>query len=131
GRAFAERAAMPTSRGGAAGAVGGGRIVVAGGEGNSADPSGVFPQVEVYDPARDAWDALPPMVTPRHGTGGAPPGASGHRRGGGDAVRAGRGAARRLRRDGYRRGPGAVSSGGSSLTRKSASAPTRRGTNRP
>lgn len=90
GRAFAERAAMPTSRGGAAGAVVGGRIVVAGGEGNSADPSGVFPQVEVYDPARDAWDALPPMLTPRHGTGGAAPGTTFYVPGG--ATRAGFGA---------------------------------------
>jgi hypothetical protein len=48
-----------------------GRIVVAGGEGNPAAATGVFDAVEAYDPAGDAWTALAPMPTPRHGTGAA------------------------------------------------------------
>jgi len=62
---------MPTARGGIAVGVvagpGGGRLVVVGGEGNPAAESGVFPQVESYDPATDTWESLPPMPAPRHG----------------------------------------------------------------
>jgi N-acetylneuraminic acid mutarotase len=65
------RAPMPTSRGGAAAAVAKGVIVVAGGEGNAALPSGVFADVEAYDPVADKWITLPSMRTPRHGTGAA------------------------------------------------------------
>jgi N-acetylneuraminic acid mutarotase len=65
------RAPMPTSRGGAACAVVNGHVVVAGGEGNAASTSGVFAEVEAYDPARDSWLTLPAMRTPRHGTGAA------------------------------------------------------------
>lgn len=65
------RAPMPTSRAGAAIAVLKGLVIVAGGEGNTASPTGVFPNVEAYDPARDAWSILPAMRTPRHGTGAA------------------------------------------------------------
>src|SRR5690606_14447067 len=65
-----ERAQMPTSRGGHVSGVVGGRIIVAGGEGNpEAGTMGVFAAVEAYDPAQDAWTALTPMRTPRHGTG--------------------------------------------------------------
>jgi N-acetylneuraminic acid mutarotase len=69
--AWVERAAMPTARGGAGCGVVDGRLIVVGGEGNPDDPSGVFPQVEAYDPAADAWTALPDMPTPRHGMGAA------------------------------------------------------------
>ncbi len=62
---------MLTARAGCAAAVISERIYVAGGEGNRSVQSGVFPQNEVYDPARDRWDSLQPMLTPRHGTGGA------------------------------------------------------------
>lgn len=65
------RAMMPTARGGAAAAVFGGRIYVFGGEGNAGAPSGVFADVEAYDPTADSWMALAPMKTPRHGTGAA------------------------------------------------------------
>jgi N-acetylneuraminic acid mutarotase len=65
------RAPMPTSRAGIAVAVAKGRIVVMGGEGNDAVSSGVFQQVEAYDPATNTWSSLPPMKTPRHGTGAA------------------------------------------------------------
>jgi N-acetylneuraminic acid mutarotase len=71
GGAWSQRAAMPTARGGIACGIAGDRIVVAGGEGNLDDPSGVFSQVEAYTVSRDRWDALVPMATPRHGMGGA------------------------------------------------------------
>jgi N-acetylneuraminic acid mutarotase len=69
--AWKERAPMPTSRAGHAAAVWGGQIYVMGGEGNPEDPSGVFDQNEVYDPASDTWSSLSPMLTRRHGTGAA------------------------------------------------------------
>jgi len=62
---------MPTARGGLAAAALGGRLFTFGGEGNSADPQGIFPQVEVYDPASDRWSGLPDLPTPRHGMGAA------------------------------------------------------------
>jgi N-acetylneuraminic acid mutarotase len=68
---WSPRTPMPTSRGGAAAAVAKGRIVVAGGEGNGNAATGVFAEVEAYDPASDTWTSLPPMKTPRHGTGAA------------------------------------------------------------
>jgi N-acetylneuraminic acid mutarotase len=58
-------APLPTARGGTAGGAAGGSIFVAGGE--AFDPTRTFPQVEVYDPARDAWTAAQPLPTPRHG----------------------------------------------------------------
>ncbi len=70
-RAWSPRQAMPTSRGGAAAAVVGSLVIVAGGEGNSAAGSGVFATVEAYDPVADRWTSLPDMTTPRHGTGAA------------------------------------------------------------
>jgi N-acetylneuraminic acid mutarotase len=62
---------MPTARGGLAAAALGGRLFTFGGEGNSADPQGIFPQVEVYEPASDRWSGLPDLPTPRHGMGAA------------------------------------------------------------
>ena len=69
--AWTERAPMPTSRAGAAVAVVGGRVVVFGGEGDTRRASGVFPEVEAYDPSTDSWSPLPSMTTPRHGMGAA------------------------------------------------------------
>ncbi|WP_347566354.1 kelch repeat-containing protein [Scytonema sp. UIC 10036] len=40
-------------------------MVVMGGEGSS----GVFAQVEAYDPATNKWESFAPMPTPRHGMG--------------------------------------------------------------
>jgi N-acetylneuraminic acid mutarotase len=68
---YAPRDPITTPRGGAAGAVAGGRLYVFGGEGNNADPSGVFANVEAYDPVTDSWQALPAMLEPRHGLGAA------------------------------------------------------------
>ncbi len=64
-------ASMPTARSGHAAAVLGGRIVVIGGEVNPATPSGVFAEVEIYDPATNRWTSIDPMVLPRHGIGAA------------------------------------------------------------
>ena len=68
---WSARAPMPTSRAGAATAVLDGRLYVFGGEGNGADASGVFGDVEAYDPTKDEWRIHAPMVKPRHGTGAA------------------------------------------------------------
>ncbi len=58
-------APLPTARGGTAGGVVSGRIYVAGGE--AFDPTRTFAQVEVYDPATNAWSEAPDLPTPRHG----------------------------------------------------------------
>jgi hypothetical protein len=68
---YSERAPIPTPRGGIAGAVLDGRFLIFGGEGNGGDASGVFDDVEAYDAASDTWQALPPMLEPRHGFGAA------------------------------------------------------------
>lgn len=62
---------MPTPRGGVAAAVAGGEIFVLGGEGNTAVETGVFDDVEAYDPEADSWRVLLPMAAPRHGMGAA------------------------------------------------------------
>ncbi|MBX2801864.1 MAG: kelch repeat-containing protein [Myxococcales bacterium] len=68
--AWSDGPAIPTPRGGVAAAVDGdGAWHVVGGEGNSADPSGVFGDHEVYDPGTGGWARLDPMRTPRHGMG--------------------------------------------------------------
>ncbi len=67
---------MPTSRGGIAVAAFDGLLFVFGGEGNADHESGVFDQVEAYDPADDAWETFVPMQTRRHGTGAAVVGSS-------------------------------------------------------
>jgi N-acetylneuraminic acid mutarotase len=64
-------APMPTPRGGVAGAAANGCLFVIGGEGNPADPRGLFDQNEAYDPRTDTWTSLAPMPTPTHGLGGA------------------------------------------------------------
>jgi N-acetylneuraminic acid mutarotase len=69
--AWSLAAPMPTSRGGMAAGVIEGLLFVAGGEGNPGTASGVFDEVEVYDPVADAWLTLDPMPNPRHGTAGA------------------------------------------------------------
>ena len=86
-------APMPTARGGIAASALAGRVFVAGGENltNPLDlPGGVYPQLELYDVARDLWSAGPPMKTPRHGHGAVTLGGLVFTIGGGD--RAGVGA---------------------------------------
>ena len=58
-------------RGGANAIVAHGLLHVFGGEGNPSAPTGVFPDHDVYDPARNAWVRLPDMPTPVHGVTGA------------------------------------------------------------
>ncbi len=73
GDSWEPAAPLPTARAGTAGAtLPDGTVLIAGGEGNPADPDGVFDAVERYDPATDTWTVLDPMPTPRHGTGAAP-----------------------------------------------------------
>ena len=69
---YTPRASIPTPRGGTAGAVLAEQLVIFGGEGNPSPTSfGVFPNIDAYDPATDSWQALPPMLLPRHGLGAA------------------------------------------------------------
>jgi N-acetylneuraminic acid mutarotase len=70
--AYTPRAPIATPRGGTAGAVLAGRLIIFGGEGNPEPTSlGVFTNIEAYDPASDSWEALAPMLLPRHGFGAA------------------------------------------------------------
>ena len=49
-----------------------GCLYLIGGEGNDADPRGIFEENEMYNPATDSWQRLEPMPLPTHGlTGGA------------------------------------------------------------
>lgn len=67
GDAAWERVAdLPHPRSGGGAVVACDRIVVAGGEHPTA-PDDVVPEVEIYDPTRNVWSALPPMITPRTG----------------------------------------------------------------
>jgi N-acetylneuraminic acid mutarotase len=68
---WTSRTSIPTARGGIAAAELSGQLVVMGGEGNAADPHGIFHQTESYDPAADRWTMLAPMRTGRHGIGAA------------------------------------------------------------
>ncbi len=64
-------APLPRARAGLAVAAAAGRLYAFGGEGNDDDPSGVFPDVDAYDPATNRWTRRPAMPTPRHGIGAA------------------------------------------------------------
>lgn len=67
---YTEKEPIPTARGGAAGAVLGGRLFLFGGEGNT-EMDGIFANIEAYDPLTDSWEEYPPMLVPRHGYGAA------------------------------------------------------------
>lgn len=86
GDSWTERTAMPTGRGGTACGIVAGELIVVGGEGNGADPSGVFPQAEAYSFTSDSWRTLDPMPHPRHGMGAAGSGASLYVPGGADVA---------------------------------------------
>ena len=49
----------------------GDKLYTAGGEGNPAVASGVFPDVEAFDPATNTWTELADMPNPKHGVAGA------------------------------------------------------------
>ncbi|KAJ1323626.1 influenza virus NS1A-binding protein [Microdochium nivale] len=71
---WARKTSMPTARGGFSLANVHGKFYAFGGEGDKATinpPSGLYHNVEVYDPKRDSWEVLDPMPVPRHGTGAA------------------------------------------------------------
>ncbi|HYQ40947.1 MAG TPA: kelch repeat-containing protein [Polyangiaceae bacterium] len=70
-KTWTERAALAPARGGLAGAVLAERFFVFGGEGNTNASSGVFPDIDVYDPTTNQWQTLAPMLVPRHGYGAA------------------------------------------------------------
>ena len=71
-QAYSPRAPIPTARGGTAGAVLAERLLIFGGEGNPAPATfGVWPNIDAYEPASDSWQALAPMLLPRHGLGAA------------------------------------------------------------
>jgi N-acetylneuraminic acid mutarotase len=70
-KVWTEKASLAPARGGLAGAVLGNRLFVFGGEGNMNASSGVFPDIDVYDPSTNQWQTLAPMLVPRHGYGAA------------------------------------------------------------
>jgi len=67
---WSTRAPMPRPRGGLNAVVAHGYIHAFGGEGTNDTPTGVFPDHDVYDPARNVWIKLPPMPVPVHGVTG-------------------------------------------------------------
>jgi len=70
-KVWTEKASLNPPRGGLAGAVLAGRLYVFGGEGNKERSSGVFPDIDAYDPSTNTWEKLAPMFAPRHGYGAA------------------------------------------------------------
>jgi len=70
-KAWTEKASLAPPRGGLAGAVLRNHLIVFGGEGNTNASSGVFPDIDAYDPVTNMWQALTPMLVPRHGYGAA------------------------------------------------------------
>jgi N-acetylneuraminic acid mutarotase len=65
------RAPMPLARAGNNGIAARGCLYVFGGEGNDADPRGVFSEMEVYDPRTNTWASLAAIPVPVHGVTGA------------------------------------------------------------
>jgi N-acetylneuraminic acid mutarotase len=68
---WSRAASMPTVRAGINGIAARGCIYVFGGEGNDADPRGIFEENEVYNPRTNTWQSLEPIPTPVHGVTGA------------------------------------------------------------
>jgi N-acetylneuraminic acid mutarotase len=69
--AWSRAASMLAPRAGINGVAARGCFYTFGGEGNDADPRGIFAQNEVYDPRTDTWSSLEPIPTPVHGVTGA------------------------------------------------------------
>jgi N-acetylneuraminic acid mutarotase len=63
----ADFAPMPTGRGGCASATIGCMIFTAGGEGDPATSTQVWPQMQAYDAVRNTWTDYTDMATPVHG----------------------------------------------------------------
>jgi len=61
---------LPEPRGGLTGAVVNGCLYAIGGEGNDADPRGIFDLNEAYNPRTDAWTRVAPPPIPIHGLNG-------------------------------------------------------------
>jgi N-acetylneuraminic acid mutarotase len=64
--AWTQRAPMPTGRSGGHATVLGGELYVFGGEGNPATPTGLYSEVEAFNPATNSWKRFEPMPLPRH-----------------------------------------------------------------
>jgi N-acetylneuraminic acid mutarotase len=62
---------MLAPRAGVASVAANGCLYIIGGEGNDADPRGVFDRNEVYDPGTNTWHSLRPLPLPVHGLTGA------------------------------------------------------------
>jgi N-acetylneuraminic acid mutarotase len=62
---------MLAPRAGMASVAANGCMYAIGGEGNDADPRGVFEQNEMFNPMTNAWERLEPMPLPTHGLTGA------------------------------------------------------------
>ncbi len=69
--AWTSGASMLAPRAGVASTVANGCLYLIGGEGNTADPRGIFDRNELYDPGTDSWRSLDPLPTPMHGLTGA------------------------------------------------------------
>jgi N-acetylneuraminic acid mutarotase len=63
---------LPEPRAGLTGTVLNGCLYAIGGEGNDADPRGIFELNEVYNPRTHAWARLAPLPVPIHGLNGVP-----------------------------------------------------------
>jgi N-acetylneuraminic acid mutarotase len=70
-REWTSGASLPEPRAGVTAVTADGCLFVIGGEGNDADPRGIFEQVEAYHPLTDTWHRLTPMPKPTHGLTGA------------------------------------------------------------
>lgn len=64
-------ARMLAPRAGVVSVVANGCLYLIGGEGNDADPRGIFDRNERYDPGTKNWTSLAPLPTPMHGITGA------------------------------------------------------------
>ena len=64
-------ASMLAPRAGVTAVSANGCVYLIGGEGNDADPMGVFDRNELYDPTTNSWHSLPPLPTAMHGITGA------------------------------------------------------------
>jgi len=69
--AWEKKASLPAPRAGLNGIAARGCFYTFGGEGNDADPRGIFEEMEVYNPQTDRWTELAPIPTPVHGVTGA------------------------------------------------------------